>query len=56
MLLKIFMAIVFFSFTQCDERQPNVLRIAPVPMYNSFEDVWRFHRALHQAIDAAIKK
>ncbi len=25
-----------------DWREPNVIRIAPVPMYNSFEDVFRF--------------
>lgn len=25
-----------------DWRNPNVVRVAPVPMYNSFEDVYRF--------------
>jgi len=24
----------------CDTRKPNVLRIAPVPLYNSFKDVF----------------
>ena len=29
-----------------DYRQPDVLRAAPVPLYNSFEDVWRLVGAL----------
>ncbi len=34
----------------CDWREPNVLRMAPVPMYNSFEDVHRFGILLKEAI------
>ena len=30
----------------CDWREPNVIRLAPTPMYNSFEDVWQLGQLL----------
>lgn len=31
----------------CDWREPNVIRLAPVPLYNSFEEVWRVGQLLN---------
>ena len=45
---------VFDRLSQCgihtDWREPNVIRAAPVPLYNSFEDVWQFVSALADCI------
>ncbi|KAJ1678609.1 Kynureninase (L-kynurenine hydrolase) [Spiromyces aspiralis] len=35
----------------CDERKPDCIRVAPVPLYNSFTDVWKFVEILRQALD-----
>src|SRR5436190_12822233 len=33
-----------------DWREPNVIRLAPVPLYNSFEEVWQFGNILRQIL------
>jgi len=33
-----------------DWREPDVIRVAPVPLYNTFTDVWHFSRLLHEGI------
>jgi kynureninase len=33
-----------------DWRNPNVIRLAPVPLYNSFEDVYHFSRILETSV------
>jgi kynureninase len=34
----------------CDFREPNVIRVAPVPLYNTFEEVWRFAQTSTEAM------
>jgi kynureninase len=45
---------VFDSLTEagvvCDWREPNVIRIAPTPLYNTFEEVGRFFEIFSHAI------
>ena len=31
---------------KCDFREPNVIRVAPTPLYNTFDEVWRFAKIL----------
>jgi kynureninase len=32
----------------CDYRNPDVIRVAPVPLYNTFHEAWRFAQVLRQ--------
>jgi kynureninase len=34
------------SDVKCDFREPNVIRVAPTPLYNTFHEVWRFAQLL----------
>ena len=31
-----------------DFREPNVIRVAPAPLYNTFDEVWRFAKILSE--------
>lgn len=34
----------------CDKREPGVIRVAPVPMYSTYEDVWHFVQIFRSAL------
>ncbi|KAH8662509.1 pyridoxal phosphate-dependent transferase [Xylariales sp. PMI_506] len=34
----------------CDKRKPGVIRVAPVPLYCTFTDVWKFMQVLKNAL------
>lgn len=38
-----------------DERKPDVIRVAPAPLYNTFLDVYEFTSAFSQALEIARK-
>jgi kynureninase len=34
----------------CDKRKPDVIRVAPVPLYNTYEEVWEFVQIFNAAL------
>lgn len=36
----------------CDWREPDVIRVAPTPLYNTFEEVWEFVEILRDVLSA----
>ena len=49
---------VMETFEACgvvlDERRPNVIRVAPAPLYNNFCDVWEFVQVFRRACKTAL--
>lgn len=39
-----------------DERKPDVIRVAPAPLYNSYMDVYQFCRIFRRALEAAVER
>ncbi|RMG35571.1 MAG: kynureninase [Methanobacteriota archaeon] len=35
----------------CDWREPDVIRVAPVPLYNSYQEVFRFYNIFRQELE-----
>jgi kynureninase len=33
-----------------DKRKPDVIRVAPMPLYNTYEEVWRFVQIFNEAL------
>ncbi|VDN36904.1 unnamed protein product [Dibothriocephalus latus] len=40
----------------CDVRRPNCIRMAPAPLYTSFEDVLKAAKAIHTAVLNLLKQ
>lgn len=38
-----------------DERKPDVIRVAPAPLYNTYAEVWQFAQIFHLACDKALR-
>ncbi|KAB8338803.1 hypothetical protein FH972_021749 [Carpinus fangiana] len=38
-----------------DERKPDVIRVAPAPLYNNHHDLWRFNECFRKALTKAVQ-
>jgi kynureninase len=54
-LLHVVMQALVERSVVVDERQPDVVRVAPAPLFNSFEDCWAFVKAFEEAVEIAVK-
>jgi kynureninase len=55
-LLETVMEVLEEEGVVVDERRPDVVRVAPAPLYNSYADVWRFVSILDKALKVAVSK
>lgn len=46
---------LFEAGVMTDWREPNVIRLAPVPLYNSFAEVWQFAHILSQILQQHVE-
>ncbi len=54
-LLDVVMNALEESGVVVDERRPDVIRVAPAPLYNSYQDCWEFVKAFGEAVEVAVK-
>ncbi|KAG9227975.1 kynureninase [Amylocarpus encephaloides] len=54
-LLDVVMHELVLRSVVVDERQPDVVRVAPAPLFNSFEDCWLFVDAFSEALKISVK-
>ncbi|TLD37545.1 Haloacid dehalogenase [Venturia nashicola] len=55
-LLETVMAVLEEEGVVLDERKPDVIRVAPAPLYNTHADLWRFMSVFEKALKAAKDK